>query len=89
MVGVHTPEFDFEKQRSQVQKVVDKYGLNHPIYMDNDYAYWNALNNRYWPSFYVVDRQGRVRMRIQGEMHEGSGRAEQVAALLEELLAEG
>ncbi len=87
MIGIHTPEFDFEKKRARVEKAVEKYGLKHPILMDNDYAYWNALGNRYWPTFYLVDRNGAIAARIIGEMHEGEGRAAEVGELIEKLLA--
>lgn len=54
--------------------------------MDNDYAYWNALGNRYWPSFYLVNRQGVIAARVVGEVHEGDRRADEIDGLIEELL---
>ncbi len=72
VIGIHTPEFEYEKERSQVLTVVNRYNLDHPIMMDNDYAYWNALNNQYWPCFYLVDQKGKLIYRIAGEMHEGT-----------------
>ncbi len=88
MVGIHSPEFDFEKERARVEKAVRRYKLSHPIMMDNDFAYWKALGNRYWPSFYLVDKDGVIARRFTGEMHEGSEDAREAAALIEELLAE-
>lgn len=87
MIGIHTPEFEFEKNRSRVEKAVKRYDLRHPILMDNDYAYWRALGNRYWPTFYLVDRDGAIAARISGEMHEGDDRAAVVEELIEKLLA--
>ena len=56
VIGIHSPEFDFEKKRSRVEGAVKKYHLDHPIMMDNDHTYWKALGNRYWPTFYLVDK---------------------------------
>ena len=50
VIGIHTPEFDREKDASNVAKKIKKFKLHHPVMMDNDFAYWNALGNRYWPS---------------------------------------
>ncbi len=87
MVGIHSPEFDFEKDRKQVEAAVNRYGLDHPIMMDNDHAFWRALGNRYWPSFYLVDREGRLVHYVLGETHPGSPDAKAVEAKIEALLA--
>lgn len=71
VIAVHTPEFDFEKKRQQVEKVATRYNKTHAIFMDNDYQYWKALGNRYWPSFYLFDQNGKFVHRSIGEMHEG------------------
>lgn len=88
MVSIHTPEFDFEKDRDRVKRFVKKFELDHPVYIDNDYGYWERLGANYWPEFYLVDRKGRIRAFISGEMREDSRRAEQVHALIERLLDE-
>lgn len=88
VLGVHTPEFDHEKERPQVERAAERYGLKHPIYMDNDYAYWTALGNHYWPSFYLVDRKGRVRAKEIGELHEGSAKGDRMEAAIKRLLEE-
>ncbi len=88
MVSVHTPEFDFEKDRGRVERAVKRYKLDQPVFMDNDYAYWNALGNRYWPSFYLVDREGNIRAKTVGELHKGERKGERFEAKLRELLAE-
>jgi thiol-disulfide isomerase/thioredoxin len=88
VIGVHTPEFEHEKDRGAVARKVRELGLEHPVMLDNDGAYWKALGNRYWPTFYLVDRQGRVRGVYIGEMRaerpESRTLEEQLVALLEE-----
>lgn len=56
--------------------------------MDNDYRYWRAMGNRYWPSFYVLDRHGRTRAYFVGETHAGDRRAKQVEDVIQKLLLE-
>jgi thiol-disulfide isomerase/thioredoxin len=60
IVGVHTPEFGFEKERANVEQALGTYGVSWPVVMDNDYAIWNAYQNRYWPHKFLIDRAGRV-----------------------------
>ena len=55
VTGVHAPEFDIEKQMSNVQKAVNKFGITYPVVMDNNYAIWNAFHNQYWPAHYFID----------------------------------
>jgi hypothetical protein len=88
VVSVHTPEFESHKKRTVVERSAQEYGLRQPIYMDNDYAFWKALGNEYWPSFYLVDKRGRIRTSSIGEMHAGTGRTERFEALMRQLLAE-
>ena len=63
VIGVHSPEFDFEKERSRVEAAVKRYNKISPVFMDNDHGYWRSLGNRYWPTFYMVDKKGIVRRR--------------------------
>lgn len=88
VLGIHTPEFDHEKVRANVVAKVKEFGLEHPVMMDNDFAYWRALGNRYWPAFYLVDRNGQVRGLFIGETHAGGTNARKIERLIEELLAE-
>lgn len=88
VIGIHTPEFAHEKERPRVLAKTAEFGLHHPVMMDNDFAYWTALGNRYWPSFYLVDKQGRVRHRFIGETHAGDVRARQIETQIRELLNE-
>jgi thiol-disulfide isomerase/thioredoxin len=88
VIGVHTPEFEHEKDRAAVLRKVKELGLGHPVMLDNDARYWNALGNRYWPTFYLLDRQGRVRGVYIGEMRaarpETRALEEQLVVLLDE-----
>lgn len=67
VVGVHTPEFTFERSTSNVQSAIRRHGVKYPVAMDNNYATWKAFDNSYWPSHYLVDGQGRIRYRHFGE----------------------
>ncbi|HVX03360.1 MAG TPA: thioredoxin family protein [Nitrososphaera sp.] len=67
IVGVHSPEFDFEKDPANVQAAVEKFGIKYPVVQDNDHATWNAYQNRYWPHKYLIDDQGFIRYDHIGE----------------------
>ncbi|MBB6182852.1 thioredoxin family protein [Oleiagrimonas soli] len=69
IVGVHSPEFDFEKNTANVEAAVKKYGIGWPVAQDNDMATWNAWNNQYWPAEYLIDKNGKVVMHHFGEGH--------------------
>lgn len=88
VVGVHTPEFDHERRRAEVEEAVKKHGLDYPHFLDNDSAYWRALRNQYWPATYLVDRRGRIRLVHVGEVHSGQGSGRELETALESLLAE-
>ncbi len=88
IVSVHTPEFDFERERTAVEAKVQEHGLRFPVMLDNDFSYWKALNNRFWPAFYLIDRQGRIRAHFVGETHAGDGNARAMQAAISQLLAE-
>lgn len=82
VVGVHTPEFAFERTASSVQAAIKRHGVKHPVAMDNGYATWKAYDNRYWPAHYLVDGQGRIRYR-----HFGEGEYARTEAAIQTLLA--
>jgi thiol-disulfide isomerase/thioredoxin len=82
-IGVHTPEFDREKDAANVTRRVADLGVDFPVVMDNDFAIWRAFNNRYWPSVYIIDRKGRIRFH-----HDGEGRYADIDAAVRTLLAE-
>jgi len=67
VIGVHTPEFAFEKAIGNVQKALAEHRIGYPVAIDNDFAVWRAFDNRYWPALYVIDRQGRIRHHQFGE----------------------
>lgn len=88
VIAVHSPEFEYEKKRSTVEAAVKRFKKVSPVFMDNDHGYWRSLGNRYWPTFYLVDRKGIVRGRIQGEINIGSREAEKGEQAIRALLAE-
>lgn len=67
VIGVHTPEYPYERVIDNVRKNVAKLGLNYPIAIDNDYAIWRAFDNQYWPAHYLIDAQGQIRYTHFGE----------------------
>jgi len=67
IVGVHSPEFEFEAERANVESAVKKFGIEYPVALDSDRATWNAYRNRYWPAHYFVDRAGKIRYHHFGE----------------------
>jgi cytochrome c biogenesis protein CcdA/thiol-disulfide isomerase/thioredoxin len=83
IIGVHTPEFPFEKDESNVRKAVKDLGVTYPVPMDNNYKIWRSFNNQYWPADYFIDATGRVRFHHFGEG--GYDESEQwIRTLLEE-----
>jgi len=60
IIGVHTPEFDFEKVYDNVQKAIEKFGIQYPVVQDNEYQTWRAYGNRYWPRKYLIDIDGYI-----------------------------
>jgi thiol-disulfide isomerase/thioredoxin len=88
VIGVHTPEFDHEKVRDNVAAKVSEFGIGHPVMLDNDFSYWRAMGNRYWPAFYLIDRRGDVRGVFVGETHAGDRQAEAIEAAIAALLTE-
>ncbi|MGB1110598.1 MAG: redoxin domain-containing protein [Gammaproteobacteria bacterium] len=88
VIGIHSPEFEREKDRDAVIAKKKEFDLKHPTMMDNDFSYWKALNNRYWPAFYLVDKQGRIRARYVGETHAGDSQAEAIEREIRALLKE-
>ncbi len=87
VVGIHSPEFEHERDGAAVRAKAREFGLTHPIMLDNDFRYWKALNNRYWPAYYLIDREGRIQARFVGETHKDSAQAREIEGVLEALLA--
>jgi thiol-disulfide isomerase/thioredoxin len=67
VIGVHTPEFDFEHDLDNVRQAVRTMGIDYPVAIDNDYAIWTAFDNHYWPARYLIDTHGQIRHRRFGE----------------------
>ncbi len=88
VIGIHSPEFDYEKDVGRIKAFVEANAITYPNLVDNDHAYWRALGNSYWPAVYLVDREGRVRYLHIGETHSGSSRARDVEKMIRQLLAE-
>lgn len=83
IIGVHTPEFEFEKNPDNLAKAIEDYELKYPIVQDNDYATWRAYNNRYWPAKYLIDQNGTIRYR-----HFGEGEYDETEEMIRKLLGE-
>jgi len=83
VLGVHSPEFAFEKNESNVRRAMRDLGITYPVALDNNYAIWQAFNNRYWPAHYFVDAMGRIRGH-----HFGEGNYEESEQKIRQLLAE-
>lgn len=83
VIGVHAPEFAFERNIDNVRKATKDLGVTYPVAIDNNYAIWRAFNNNYWPAHYFIDAQGRVRFH-----HFGEGEYEKSEAVIRQLLAE-
>jgi thiol-disulfide isomerase/thioredoxin len=66
-IGVHTPEFSFERVQPNVEIALREHNVTYPVVMDNDYEIWRAFSNEYWPAFYLVDARGQIRYRHFGE----------------------
>jgi thiol-disulfide isomerase/thioredoxin len=83
VVGVHTPEFDFEHDEENVRQAAADMGVTYPIAVDNEYEVWQAFRNHYWPALYFADAQGRIR-----HHHFGEGEYERSEMIIQELVAE-
>jgi cytochrome c biogenesis protein CcdA/thiol-disulfide isomerase/thioredoxin len=83
VIGVHTPEFAFEKDQDNVRKAVGELKIAYPVALDNDYKIWKAFNNSYWPADYLVDATGHVRFH-----HFGEGKYDETEQQIQQLLKE-
>lgn len=81
IVGVHTPEFEFEKVTKNVETAISRHNITYPVAQDNSFSTWNAYNNRYWPAHYLIDKQGNVRF-----YHFGEGKYEEMENAIKYLL---
>lgn len=83
IIGVHTPEFEFEKEYENVLAAVREHNISYPVVQDNDYATWRAYANRYWPHKYLIDSEGYIRYH-----HIGEGGYEETERMIQTLLSE-
>jgi hypothetical protein len=81
--GVHSPEFQFEKNFTNVKDAVQRFGIKYPVLLDSDRGTWNAYQNNYWPRYYLIDTQGYIRYD-----HIGEGDYNQIEKSIQSLLAE-
>ena len=88
VVGVHSPEFEHEKNRTKLREKIAEFGLSHAIMVDNDFHYWRAMHNRYWPAFYILDKHGVIRGFYAGETHTGDSQSRRIGNLIARLLKE-
>ncbi len=83
IIGIHAPEFAFERDPANVEKAIADLGVRYPVALDNRYILWSALHNQYWPAHYFVDAQGRIRY-----FHHGEGAYAMSERVIRQLLAE-
>ena len=83
IVGVHSPEFEFEKNPANVKDAVKRFGITYPVIIDSDHGTWNAYANNYWPRYYLIDTQGYIRYD-----HIGEGDYDQIEKSIQSLVAE-
>jgi thiol-disulfide isomerase/thioredoxin len=83
VIGVHSPEFDFEKKPENLRREVDSLGIHYPVVSDNDYKTWDDYNVGAWPTVFLLDKQGSIRW-----MHVGEGNYDEAERLIQKLLAE-
>ena len=83
IVGIHTPEFEFEKDKDNVLAAVQKFDINYPVVLDNEKEIWNAFQNKYWPRKYIADHDGYIRYD-----HIGEGAYKETEKIIQQLLQE-
>jgi len=81
VVGVHTPEFPFERSAADVQAALKRHGITYPVAQDNDSQTWDAYGNHYWPAQYIIDQNGRIVFH-----HDGEGQYDQIDRMIGHLL---
>ena len=83
VIGVHTPEFEFEKKTENVEQAIKQYRITYPVAQDNDYLTWRAYDNHYWPAHYLIDAERNIRY-----THFGEGKYEETEEMIRKLLME-
>lgn len=83
IIGVHSPEFEFEKDAENVQQAISDFDLSYPVMQDNEFTTWRSYNNHYWPAKYLIDKDGNIRY-----THFGEGKYDETEQKIQDLLAE-
>ena len=83
VIGVHTPEFEFEKKLGNIRPALEWFRITYPVAVDSNYGVWNAFDNRYWPAVYLIDANGKIRYH-----HFGEGEYEGTESAIQQLLHE-
>ena len=81
IIGVHSPEFEFEKNVNNLRKAISDYEIIYPVVQDNDFSTWNVYSNQYWPAKYLIDKNGEIRY-----FHFGEGEYDNTEKIIQELL---
>jgi thiol-disulfide isomerase/thioredoxin len=81
VIGVHTPEFPFEKSAGNVEAALKRHSIRYPVAQDNEFATWNAYRNQYWPAQYIVDQNGKIVFE-----HAGEGQYDEIERVVRKLL---
>ena len=88
VIGVHSPEFNYEKELDNVKEAIQRLDVPYPVAIDNDFTTWRAFGNRYWPSLYLIDKRGVIRYKHIGELHVGTQGWQELVDLIERLESE-
>jgi thiol-disulfide isomerase/thioredoxin len=87
VIGIHSPELEHERDPAAVATHVRQLGIPYPVLIDNDFGYWTALDNQFWPAFYLIDAQGRIVATRIGELHAGERSADDFERAIAQALA--
>jgi len=83
VISIHSPEFGYERERENVSKYVNRQGIRYPVAIDNDFVNWERYDNRFWPTLYLIDKEGYIRHKKIGE-GEYAGTEQRIRSLLKE-----
>jgi len=86
VIAIHSPELEHERDPAAVAAHVRQLGITYPVLIDNDFQYWKALGNRFWPAFWLIDAQGRIVATRIGELHAGERSADDFEHTIEQAL---
>ena len=85
VIGVHSPEFNHEKELDNVKQAILRLDVPYPVATDNDFTIWRSFNNHYWPTLYLIDKRGVIRYSHIGELHTGTKSWDELVDLIERL----